>query len=624
MSVEQNFKFWVPATIEKGIPDKKTGKTAWKFKGIASTADTDTDGENLIPQGFDLSYFLSDGFVNWNHQSKNNPAAIIGEPTFAEIRPEGMYVETELYQNSKVAESVWELGQVLDKSSKTRKLGFSIEGKVLQKDPMDPKRITKAKITGLAITPSPKNKQTFADIIKGDISDAAWEYEDAQVTENDLSIEKGLVIDITGENGDRIMVDKSLNINIIKGEVEKVKEEEEEEDEKEKSLDTVAGMPITPSNFSNQNPHFKPDTENLKNISSENFASEKKNINLKEKFTKSDVYEKIFSEITTDIEKANLIYSLVEKIEQKTNKEMIKKISLDSIQKAFDSLGLNKSMDSDSSPAVADGNSSMEGPTDGLSLDNVMGMYKGMDGCSTKQEYLTKAISKGVKKEVAEEALEKAVKSKMISVSDNDGDEDEDLKKAEEEMNSAKEKFESLKSKGKQKVEEKTEKVDNAKEEKLEKALTETLTVLKSLAESNNSLQSKIEEQNDTFSKALEDTQLELRETKRLLDKTLSEPVGRRSVATSNYLEKGNASNEMHSDNFDGVVLNLSDKHDSKEFMARLEEKTFEKGQLNQFYGNIMSQCELGRDYAIATLKTKGVLQRIEKELNIRVHTGDN
>lgn len=621
MSIEQNFKFWVPATIEKGIPDKKTGKTAWKFKGIASTADTDTDGENLIPQGFDLSYFLSDGFVNWNHQSKNNPAAIIGEPTFAEIRPEGMYVEAELYQNSKVAESVWELGQVLDKSSKTRKLGFSIEGKVLQKDPLNEKRITKAKITGLAITPSPKNKQTFADIIKGDISDNVWEYEETGVTETDLIVEKGMIIDITGENGDRITVDKFLNIDIIKSETGK--EEEDEEDETKKSLDTAAGAAITPSNFSNQNPHFKPDNKNLKNNSSESFGSEKINVNLKDKFTKSEVYERIFTEITTDVEKANLIYSLVEKVEQKTNNEMIKKISLDSIQKAFESLGISKGIESDSSPAIADGNSSMEGPTDGLSLDNVMGMYKGMDGCSTKQDYLSKAISKGVKKEVAEEALEKAVKSKMISVSDDD-DEDEDLKKAEEEMNSAKEKFESLKAKGKQKVEEKTEKVDNAKEEKLEKALTETLSMLKEIAESNNSLQSKIEEQNVTFSKALEDTQLELSETKKLLDKTLSEPVGRRSVSTQGYLEKGNASREMAADDFDGTVLNLSDPEDSKTFMKALEEKTFEKGQLNQFYGNIMSQCELGRDYAIATLKTKGVLQRIEKDLNIRVHTGQN
>src|ERR1700748_2388955 len=348
---ETTFKFWVPAEIEKGKKDTKTGKDKWKFKGIASTADVDTDGEVLQPEGFDLSYFLSDGFVNWNHQSKNNPSAIIGEPTMAQIVPEGLYVETELYQDSAVASSVWDLGKILDSSSSNRKLGFSIEGKVMARDPNDDKKITKAKITGLAITPSPKNKSTFADIVKGNVFEGEWEYD--LLKGEDIVGE--FVVDITDEDGNRVTVDKSLNINIIKAqnkhdfsedERKKLSENGEamsdgsypirnEQDLKdaiksfgrakdkdavktwirkrakelkkedllpdtwskvEKDLSTTSASAIVPSNFSTANPHFKPDKENLKNISSVSLDNSKDSSNLKSKLTKAEVYDKLFTE----------------------------------------------------------------------------------------------------------------------------------------------------------------------------------------------------------------------------------------------------------------------------------------------------------------------------------------
>jgi len=52
-------------------------------------------------------------------------------------------------------------------SGSNRKLGWSIEGVPLQKDPSNPNRITKALITHVALTWSPKNHNTFADIVKG-------------------------------------------------------------------------------------------------------------------------------------------------------------------------------------------------------------------------------------------------------------------------------------------------------------------------------------------------------------------------------------------------------------------------------------------------------------------------
>ena len=155
--------------------------------GIASTADEDSDGEFLDPKGFDIKPLLESGLVNWHHQAKGQPATIIGEPRTAEIRKEGLYIETVLYPSSKIAQDVWELAQTLEKDSKTRRLGYSIEGKVLKRksdNPNDPgyKHISKAVITGVAITHMPKNPKTFANIIKGEIDEEDDEFEKEEET----------------------------------------------------------------------------------------------------------------------------------------------------------------------------------------------------------------------------------------------------------------------------------------------------------------------------------------------------------------------------------------------------------------------------------------------------------
>ena len=171
-----NFTFWCPIEKAQEAVDPTTGEQIMRLGGIASTSDEDADGEFLDPQGFDITPLLANGLVNWHHQAKGQPTAIIGEPTKAEIRPEGLYIETELYPSSKIACDVWELANTLERDSKTRRLGYSIEGKVLkrksddQKSP-DFKKIVKAVITGVAITHQPKNPKTFANIIKGEIDD---------------------------------------------------------------------------------------------------------------------------------------------------------------------------------------------------------------------------------------------------------------------------------------------------------------------------------------------------------------------------------------------------------------------------------------------------------------------
>lgn len=188
-----NFSFWCPVDISKAI-DETTGEEIMLLGGIASTADEDSDGEFLDPKGFDIKPLIESGLVNWHHQAKTCPATIVGEPTKAEIRKDGLYIETKLYPSSQVARDIWELAQTLDRDSKTRRLGYSIEGKVLERKSNDPKspdykKISKAIITGVAITHQPKNPKTFANIIKGEIDDDFDEDDETEEKEEEKSLD---------------------------------------------------------------------------------------------------------------------------------------------------------------------------------------------------------------------------------------------------------------------------------------------------------------------------------------------------------------------------------------------------------------------------------------------------
>lgn len=194
MERKNNFNFWCPIEISKAKND--AGEDIMLLGGIASTADEDSDGEFLDPKGFDIKPLIESGMVNWHHQAKTCPATIVGEPTKAEIKKEGLYIETMLYPSSQVARDIWDLAKTLDKDSSTRRLGYSIEGKVLERESNDKnsagyKKITKAVITGVAITHQPKNPKTFANIIKGEIDDDLEE-DDVEKEKNTKKEEKSL------------------------------------------------------------------------------------------------------------------------------------------------------------------------------------------------------------------------------------------------------------------------------------------------------------------------------------------------------------------------------------------------------------------------------------------------
>jgi hypothetical protein len=298
---QEKFNFFVPTTFTKGT---KNGQEVVRVKGIASTSSAvDSDGETLFPSGFDLQPLLMRGYLNWDHNTKLRPSAIVGEPDVAEIRNNGkdLYIEGFLYPGSKEAQEIAELAEVLESNSSTRRLGYSIEGQVLERgsnNKKDPKykQVLRARITGVAITPCPKNPNTILSLIKG-------EYNDLYVDGGE-EVEKAMSAEGMGAEGvipEHIEGTKNPN---------KIPLDDKEVCSKCKKKMGKDGCPSCIGNVG-------------------------------QLVRKSEIYNLIASNYTTDVAKAKAIYSLIEKSANMQNGE----ITMDAVNKAFDLL--NKAAETD-------------------------------------------------------------------------------------------------------------------------------------------------------------------------------------------------------------------------------------------------------------------------------------
>jgi len=149
-------------TLIKGA-DPERPNTA-RIQGTISTEDTDLQGERVAQDGLDFDYFLKKGWLNYDHQT--GVENILGYPL--EVTREGnkTHLTGVLLLDRPKAREIYETAQSLSKAGGRRSLGFSVEGQVLERDKKDPKRITKAKIINVAITPSPVNPQTHLALLK--------------------------------------------------------------------------------------------------------------------------------------------------------------------------------------------------------------------------------------------------------------------------------------------------------------------------------------------------------------------------------------------------------------------------------------------------------------------------
>lgn len=152
------FRVVVPADLEKS----KDGE--WRIRGLASTERADQQGETIIQKGIDLTPIdKKKGIINFDHMK--GPENTIGFLDGYAHTPRGLQIEGRLFKNHTKAKAVREIMESLSEGDRGR-VGLSVEGRIIQRDPSNPAIILKCQISAVAITLNPVNTDTFADIVK--------------------------------------------------------------------------------------------------------------------------------------------------------------------------------------------------------------------------------------------------------------------------------------------------------------------------------------------------------------------------------------------------------------------------------------------------------------------------
>lgn len=185
--LNNDIHFYIPADIKKSLDEQ--GNEKMEVEGIGSGPNEDSQGEFLDPRGFDLTDFK---WINWNHKGKDDPSTIIGEPTHASITENNeLFIKGILYPEMPKARAVWSLMQALKNSPRGNRLGLSVEGKVIERNPANPRHVIKARITAIAICPIPIYGATWVDFLKKGETESDWEYDSVgRLFKSQLSMEE--------------------------------------------------------------------------------------------------------------------------------------------------------------------------------------------------------------------------------------------------------------------------------------------------------------------------------------------------------------------------------------------------------------------------------------------------
>ena len=171
----KKFNFGLDINIDEEIfkaATESTGKGRYdkmQLWGLASDNSKDLEGQTLEPAGYEIDGFLKEGLVNLEHftSRKGDPKYWIGEPIDGKVKNNEFYTKVKLWKGKDLAQNFWDTVLIMKANNSKRKPGFSIEGTALEKDPLNKNRITKAKINHIALTMNPVNKNSWADIVKG-------------------------------------------------------------------------------------------------------------------------------------------------------------------------------------------------------------------------------------------------------------------------------------------------------------------------------------------------------------------------------------------------------------------------------------------------------------------------
>lgn len=123
--------------------------------GVVSTEMVDFQGDKVLQKGLNWDYFLENGWFNDNHDK-----TVLGYPTKVTAGDSETRVEGYLLLDIPRAKQFYDTAVALKKSGTKRTLGYSVEGKILERDEEQPHIITKALVMRVALTEHPVNSGT--------------------------------------------------------------------------------------------------------------------------------------------------------------------------------------------------------------------------------------------------------------------------------------------------------------------------------------------------------------------------------------------------------------------------------------------------------------------------------
>jgi hypothetical protein len=161
------FSLWTPIDLEKAASADDDGSKA-PIAGIVSTDSKDLQGDMILQDGCDWSYFLTKGWFNYEH--KQGPENIVGIPESVQpmTLPDGRAatrVKGYLLIDRPQAKEVYEAAKAIQKSGGGRSIGFSVEGQVLERDKRNANVITKARILNVSVTAHPVNPDARLEVL---------------------------------------------------------------------------------------------------------------------------------------------------------------------------------------------------------------------------------------------------------------------------------------------------------------------------------------------------------------------------------------------------------------------------------------------------------------------------
>lgn len=168
LSVRERGDFKVYAELEAFEKADDPDGNVMRIGGVCTTDRLDKQDERVVAEGLDFSPFLAEGWYNDNHGRRT--IDVVGYPSDARyvtkgtILPTGKKAKrngwwTEGYLlNTEEGRRLFALTQALAKSP--RKLGFSIEGKVVERDKRNRTVVTRARVKNVAVTHCPVNTDT--------------------------------------------------------------------------------------------------------------------------------------------------------------------------------------------------------------------------------------------------------------------------------------------------------------------------------------------------------------------------------------------------------------------------------------------------------------------------------